>query len=52
MSLSNAMTDTERDRLIAKKNKTLGLILLGVVAGGLLVAYLTRFVLWHIVFAK
>ena len=50
--MTNAQLETERDRLIARKNQTLGLILAGVIGGGMLIAYLTRFVLWHIVFKQ
>jgi uncharacterized membrane protein YciS (DUF1049 family) len=42
----------ERDRLIARKNQQLGTLLALVIGGGLAIAYLTRFVLWHMVFAK
>ena len=48
--MTNAQLEPERDRLIAQKNQKLGLILALVIGGGMLIAYLTRYVLWHIVF--
>ena len=48
--MTSVQTETERDVLVARKNQKLGLILAGVIGAGMLVAYLTRFVLWHIVF--
>ena len=50
--MTNLQTETDREVLIAKKNQMLGLILAAVIGGGMLVAYLTRFVLWHIVFKQ
>jgi len=50
--MTNLETKPDRDALIAKKNQMLGLILAAVIGGGMLVAYLTRFVLWHIVFKQ
>ncbi|GEM_PF-2164098 len=52
MSLSSVIAEPERDRLISRNNRKLGLILALVIGAGLLVAYLSRFVLWHMVFAK
>jgi hypothetical protein len=48
--MTNLQPESERDRLISRNNQKLGLILAAVVGAGLLVAYLTRFVLWHILF--
>jgi hypothetical protein len=50
--MTNVQTESERDRLIARKNQQLGLILAAVIGAGMLIAYLTRFVLWHIVFKQ
>ena len=50
--MTNLQPETNRDALIAKKNQMLGLILAAVIGGGMLIAYLTRFVLWHIVFKQ
>lgn len=52
MSLPNALSEMERDRLIAQKNQKLGLILAVLIGVAILVAYQTRFILWHMVFAK
>jgi hypothetical protein len=50
--MTNAVTESERDRLIARNNQKLGVILALVIGALLLVAYLSRFILWHVVFAK
>lgn len=50
MNTPIVLSDPERDALIARKNRKLGLILAAVIGGLLLVSYLTRFVLWHVVF--
>ncbi len=50
--MTNIQSESDRDLLIAKKNQKLGLILAAVIGAGMLVAYLTRFVLWHIVFKQ
>lgn len=50
--MTNAQPESEHDRLIAKKNQKLGLILALVVGGLILVAYFTRFILWHVVFKQ
>lgn len=49
-TLPIAMPDPERDAEIARKNRKLGLILAAVIGGAVGVSYLTRFVLWHVVF--
>lgn len=43
---------TERDTHVARKNRQLGALLALVIGAGLGVAYVARFVLWHMVFAK
>lgn len=50
--MSHIDIDADRDAQIAKKNRILGLVLAAVIGGGLLVAYLTRFILWHVVFKQ
>lgn len=50
--MTNAQPESDFDRLLAKKNQRLGLILAVVVAGLMLIAYFTRFILWHVVFKQ
>ena len=50
--MTHVQTESDRDLHIARKNQQLGLILAAVIGAGMLIAYLTRFVLWHIVFKQ
>lgn len=50
--MTNAVPEQDHDRLVARKNQKLGLILALIVCGATVLAYLTRFTLWHVVFAQ